>query len=130
MPKRRRMARPRCWVRLPTERLPLVAVTAMLALAHATPAAADGKAAYILAAPNDATWLALVTREGRWAVQFDTSVCRPLSPFTPVLLDSTTPTSAVWSGTTRCPLTRAVFVDPTPCATRDGQCAVDLEPRG
>lgn len=107
-----------------------LALALALAVGSSSPSAADGEAAYILAAPNDSTWLALVTREGRWAVQFDTSVCRPLLPGSQVLLDGSTPTSAVWSGVTRCPLAHAIFVDPTPCATRDGQCAVDLEPRG
>jgi hypothetical protein len=107
-----------------------VAVALALAAGNSSPTVADGEAAYILAAPNDPTWLTLVTREGRWAVQFDTSVCPPLPPGSQVLLDGPTPTSAVWSGVTRCPLAHAIFVDPTPCATSDGQCAVDLEPRG
>src|SRR5262249_9648674 len=87
-----------------------VALALAIAFANVIPSAADGEAAYILAAPNDSTWLALVTREGRWAVQFDTSVCRPLPPGTQVLLDGRAPTSAVWSGVTRCPLTQTIFV--------------------
>jgi hypothetical protein len=104
-----------------------VGIGILLLLSQAGPLRADGEAAYVLAAPNDSTWLALVTREGRFAVQFDLNACTPPQPGTEITLDGA---MVRWDSVHVCRVSEALYMDPTPCATRDGQCDVSLEPRG
>jgi hypothetical protein len=83
------------------------------------------KMAYVI---DSSGGLLLATSSGRWLVSLQG--CDVPQPLTEVVLSADNTTLLLNSGEA-CTISRALFVDPTPCATEShGLCDVDLEPRG
>jgi hypothetical protein len=102
----------------------LVGFLAEFSPSHAQPGQ-QGKLAYVL---DSSGGLLLATTSGRWLVTLQG--CDVPQPLTEVVVSADSTTLLLSSGEA-CSVVRAMYVDPTPCATEThGLCDVDLEPRG
>jgi hypothetical protein len=85
----------------------------------------QGKMAYVT---DSSGGLLLATNSGRWLVTL--TGCDVPQPLTEVVLSADNTTLLLGSGEA-CTISKALYVDPTPCATEaHGLCDVDMEPRG
>lgn len=99
----------------------------------------DGRA-YVTSAPNDPSWLVLVTQDGRWVIQPDCGpeVIPPASDVQVVVLDDVVllqPMELDLDGTfyadssQACWILQAFYAGDTPCAQLEGVCTVAAEGR-
>lgn len=106
-------------------------------LQPATTLPPEGRA-YVTSAPNDPSWLVLVTQQGRWVVQLDcgAGVIPPASDVQvtaqdditvvqPMMLDDSG--AFVPDPSQVCQVQQALYGGDTPCAELDGVCTVAAE---
>ena len=99
--------------------------------------------AYVLSAPNDPAWLALVTRGGRWAIRCGpepippaTNVMVWLAPGLEPVMAEIAPMVLTPDGQPMpdllhgCLVEQALFATSVPCAELDGVCDIAAESEG